>query len=668
MLRLKHQHIAYFSPISHPEHDADFEFINQTFQLGLHRDDMIGVTLDQALQMMSEGATHRLYERLVTKLQTLRTQFDFVVIQGADINRHSSSIDIDINQELAKNFNSPHVLVINGKHKSEAEIKQTLEMEINGSQNPLPFAFFVNRVETTLAKMGTHSFDIPVFYIPEKDHLNLPTVDEVATALQGVKIGGKNARWNRWVVEPIVAAMTPEHYLPRVQEGDLVIVPGDRTDILLASAMSMADRTLPNIAGIVLTGGIKPAKVIDKIMRHFNNGLLPIIVVKEDTYQTAMRASKVVAKFSHQNPQRTNMALGHFDLWVDRDCLMKHFDQHRAHQNLMTPTMFEFSLFEKAREKLKTIVLPEAEDERILRACEVLLNRRVIKPILLGKPQEIKYKASLLGIRLHGATIIDPEQSEWKAEFIEHFYQMRKHKGLPIDVARDLMNHVNYFATMMVETGKADGMVSGATHSTADTVRPALQIIKTTPSIHRVSSVFFMCFDSRVLVFGDCAINQNPTAKELAEIATLSGDTAERFGIDAKVALLSYSTGESGQGDEVNKVIEATKMAQSQQPERLIEGPLQYDAAIDSEVAKQKSPHSQVAGQASVFIFPDLNTGNNTYKAVQRAADVVAIGPVLQGLNKPINDLSRGCTVADIINTVAITAIQAQHNTPSKTR
>ena len=312
-----------------------------------------------------------------------------------------------------------------------------------------------------------------------------------------------------------------------------------------------------------------------------------------------------------------------------------------------------------AKNAKKTIVLPESEDDRILRATEIILRRHLAKIILLGDSETIKQRSLQLGLDISQATIINPLESEKLQQYSEIFYESRKAKGLSLQAAKDALNHKTYFATMMVHTGEADAMVSGASHTTADTIRPALQIIKTHPDVSIVSSLFFMCLDTQVLVYADCAVNQDPTAEELAQIAISTAKTASQFAIEPKIAMLSYSTGDSGSGDDVDKVKKATEIIKKQYPSLLIDGPIQYDAAIDKGVAKAKLPNSKVAGEANIFIFPDLNTGNNTYKAVQRSTGAIAIGPILQGLNKPVNDLSRGCSVADIVNTVAITAIQA---------
>jgi phosphate acetyltransferase len=336
----------------------------------------------------------------------------------------------------------------------------------------------------------------------------------------------------------------------------------------------------------------------------------------------------------------------------------------------VTPIMFEYKLIQQAQSSRQHIVLPEGHEERILRASEILLQRQVVDITLLGNPEEIRQKISSLGLNLEEIKIVDPIQSELLDNYSATYYEMRKNKGISEEMARDTLADVSYFGTMMVYKDGADGMVSGAIHTTGETIRPALQIIRTKPGFSIVSSVFLMCLADRVLVYGDCAVNPDPDAEQLADIAISSVETAEIYGIEPRVAMCSYSTGESGKGKDVDKVRTATRLVKERLPDVKIEGPIQYDAAVDAGVAKTKLPDSEVAGRATVFIFPDLNTGNNLYKAVQRSANAVAIGPVLQGLNKPVNDLSRGCSIPDIVNTVAITAIQAQqvrgHNTDDR--
>lgn len=667
ILRQHFEKIVFFKPLISKLNDPDQKLIQEYFQLDVPVEDTYGLTLAEATEMLSNNQKHALFEKLVAKFQQLQKDYDFVLVQGVEMDRYTSGFEFDINFELAKHFNSAYFPVLNGQDKTLNDIKNEIEMELHMAKNLSPFAFFINRLNpdlTTEPPKLKLPENLSVFYLAEIEDLNTPTVKEIADALEGTILSQKGMGWNRLAKAPVVAAMTVENYLPRVKEGDLVIVPGDRSDILMASVMSLFVRSMSNIAGIMLTGGLQPKEIVKALTVGFQDNDLPIVSVPTDTYTTAMKASQVRAKLNAKNPRKINIALGLFDQSVDRAYLMEKLRLHTTDhsKDIMTPIMFEYGLFEKARRDLKTIVLPEAHDPRILKACDILIHRQVVKPILLGKVDEIHYQCNLLGIHIENVEIIDPETSPWREEFIEALYKMRKHKGITRDVARDSITHVSYFATMMVHLGYADGMVSGATHTTADTIRPALQIIKTQPNVSLVSSVFLMCFDTRVLVYGDCAVNQNPDADALADIAISSAETAKQFEIDPKVALLSYSTGKSGQGHEVEKVRNASELAKQKRPDLLIEGPLQYDAAIDKQVAQQKMPDSQVAGEATVFIFPDLNTGNNTYKAVQRASGAIAIGPVLQGLRKPINDLSRGCTVADIVNTVAITAIQAQAN------
>jgi phosphate acetyltransferase len=328
--------------------------------------------------------------------------------------------------------------------------------------------------------------------------------------------------------------------------------------------------------------------------------------------------------------------------------------------DVRTPLMFEYQLMERARANRQRIVLPESEDDRILEAAGILLRRGVANLILLGDETRVRARASMLGLDLDDASIVSPLDPALVEKFAGAYADARAHKGMTLERAREVVTDISYFGTMMVHLGMADGMVSGAVNTTAHTIRPALEFIKTKPGVSTVSSVFLMCLADRVLAYGDCAVIPEPTVEQLADIAVSSAETARQFGIEPRVAMLSYSTGTSGSGADVEKVRAATELVRERAPELLLEGPIQYDAAVDPEVARTKLPNSPVAGRATVFIFPDLNTGNNTYKAVQRSAHAIAIGPVLQGLRKPVNDLSRGALVDDIVNTVAITAVQAQ--------
>jgi phosphate acetyltransferase len=441
----------------------------------------------------------------------------------------------------------------------------------------------------------------------------------------------------------------------------LIITPGDRADVIIGSLAAASSKTMETISGILLTGGLKPEPPIWQLIKGFRP-IVPILSVKHNTFPTAAVVDKIHATISPGDERKITQAIALFEKNVDIDEFSDRLT--KARPTIITPKMFEYELIQKAKRDRQHIVLPEGEEERILRATEALLRREVVHITLLGDEEVIEGKVSELGLHLDGVNIIDPVRSPDFEEYAETYFRLRKHKGITLENAHDIMSDVNYFGTMMVYKGQANGMVSGAIHSTAATIRPALEIIKTKPGISLVSSVFFMCLKDRVLVYGDCAVNPDPNAEQLAEIALSSAQTAMAFGIEPVVAMLSYSTGESGKGQDVEKVRKATQIAKQKAKEMFpglkIDGPIQYDAAVDPVVARTKMPDSEVAGRATVLIFPDLNTGNNTYKAVQRSAGAVAIGPVLQGLKYPVNDLSRGCTVPDIINTVAITAIQAQ--------
>ena len=383
------------------------------------------------------------------------------------------------------------------------------------------------------------------------------------------------------------------------------------------------------------------------------------------TFKTAMRAYRTRGRLSRDSPIKVDTALAMFEKYVDASALLAVLDVART--EVVTPLMFEFDLLDRARSSKQRIVLPEGTDDRILRAAARLLTRNVCDITILGEELDIRDRASELGLDISRAAVISPLDPAYVERFAAAYAEARAAKGVTLDQARDQVQDVSYFGTMMVKLGLADGMVSGAAHTTAHTITPAFQLIKTPPGVSIVSSVFFMCLPDRVLVYGDCAVNPDPTAEQLADIAISSAETAQLFHIEPRIAMLSYSTGESGTGHDVDKVRLATQLVRERRPDLLVDGPMQYDAAVEPSVAASKAPGSPVAGRATVLVFPDLNTGNNTYKAVQRSAGAVAVGPVLQGLRKPVNDLSRGALVQDIVNTVAITAIQAQQLSPEGT-
>jgi phosphate acetyltransferase len=498
----------------------------------------------------------------------------------------------------------------------------------------------------------------PVWCIPEEPLLAMPTVGEVVDALRVEDTRIEEADLQREITRIKIAAMTMPNVLPHFGDGELVITPGDRADVVLAALVSRMATTYPTIAAVILTGGLDLDPNVVRLLDGLGVAQLPLIAVDTDTFTTAQDVAAVPGTIRADTERKIDVALRLFEEHVDTSALEERIEVARSDR--VTPLMFEYELVRRARADRRRIVLPEGTDERILRATDILRRRNVVDLTLLGVTDEIQALALRLGVELGDTPIIDPATSELRERFAGTYYELRRHKGIERVFAEDTMLDVSYFGTMMVHEGLADGMVSGAAHTTQHTIRPAFEIIRTRPGVSVVSSVFLMLMPDRVLVYGDCAVNPEPDAEQLADIAISSAETAAQFGVEPRVAMLSYSTGESGKGRAVERVREATALVRERRPDLEVEGPIQYDAAVDTAVGEAKLPGSAVAGRATVFIFPDLNTGNNTYKAVQRSSGATAVGPVLQGLNQPVNDLSRGCTVDDIVNTVTITAVQAQ--------
>ena len=667
MLKGRYSKVAFFRPVI-PDNtimENDISFMLEHFELDMIYEDCCGFTVSEYIEAYSTDTEAKLHEALIKKIDKLYESYDFVLVEGCPRNMFDSIFDFDINLDIAKNLNTVFIPIINGLGKSSnkitSEIQITSEMVTN--DGCVLLAIFINRcnkniIENLKIRIDSKQIEDQIYILPEIQELNTPTIEQIAKSLNAKMLLGTDVHLQHLVYGNKIAAMGVENYLLHIDNGDIVIVPGDRIDILLVSLISFYAKNHTNIAGIILSGGITLSKPIMQLLQDFSEVVIPIFTVEHDSYKVAIELNSISANITAKNTRKISLAKGLFNSAINKEKISERF--RSTSNNILTPIMFQHRLFEQAISKRQTIILPESNDERILRATEILMYRDIVNIILLGNKKELEKKCMQLNLNIGKAQIIDPEDETLREKFSQTFYKMRKEKGLMLEMARDAMTHVNYFATMMMHEGMADGMVSGATYTTADTIRPALQIIKTKGDVSIVSSIFFMCLNTKVLVYGDCAVNMNPTAEELAQIAVSSADTAKAFGIEPKVALLSYSTGTSGSGPEVEKVREATKIAQSMRPDYMIEGPMQYDAAIDEKVGRKKLPDSKVAGRATVFIFPNLNTGNNTYKAVQRSTGALAIGPVLQGLRLPINDLSRGCLVDDIVNTVAITAIQAQ--------
>ncbi len=661
--------VGYFRPVIPDADDLDhrIELVRRRYQLDVAYEDSYAYTAQEVADLQARGRSEDVFKGILEAYRQLEREHDFVLCDGTDYTGVASALEFDFNAEVANHLATPVVALVNGSGKDGGEIVDAVRLarESLESQGCTLAVTVVNRVapedrddcaRALVEDLPEHE---PIYVLPEVDQLAMPTVGEIVDALDGKHLQGEVEDFSRVVTGYKIAAMTLPNVLDHIHDGALMLVPGDRADVIVGALTTSLSSSYPNLSALVLTGGLDPDPRVLRLVEGLGGPTTtPLFAVDDDTYATAHAVGEVRAVIRPENEQKIATALGVFEAHVDTVELEARIEVARSER--VTPLMFEYELIERARSERKRIVLPEGDDDRILRAANLLLRRNVCDLVLLGDAEEVRARAAALRLDLGDTTIVDPVTSQDRERFIERYLELRAHKGISRDLAEEVMADVSYFGTMMVKEGVVDGMVSGAAHSTGHTIRPAFEFIRTKPDVSIVSSVFFMALPDRVLVYGDCAVNPNPDAGQLADIALSSAETAASFGVDPRVAMLSYSTGESGQGADVEKVREATALARERRPELMIDGPIQYDAAVDVSVAATKMPGSDVAGHATVFIFPDLNTGNNTYKAVQRSAGAVAIGPVLQGLNKPVNDLSRGCTVNDIVNTVAITAVQAQ--------
>lgn len=657
--------IGYFRPVvaAGSEPDDTIEMFRSHYRLRQSYDESFGVVSDEARSVGTEAEATDLVDQVLSRFARLARRCDVVLVEGTDAIGAGAAFEFTLNARLAANLGAPVVLVVSARDRSPDEIHGTVETAA-GTLAGLGASLLgvaVNRVPEGLrgqVEADFADFRGPVWVVGEIPGLDRPTLREIAHGTGAVLLAGDPALLSREVGAVKVAAMTLPHLLDHLEPDCLIVVPGDRADVVLAALTARFSNAYPAPAGLVLTGGLAP----DPQILAFANGLegraVPMLLSQEDTYHTATALTDVRPRITSGAERKVSLALRYFADHVDVSDVERRLNVARS--TAVTPLMFEHRLLERARSDRRHIVLPEGTDDRVLQAADRLLARDVVELTILGRPTAVADRAAVLGLDLGGAQIIDPDDHALRERFAAELYRLRAAKGLNLEAAYDTVGDVSFFGTMMVHLGLVDGMVSGAAHTTAHTVRPALQVIRTEPGVSIVSSVFFMALPDRVLVYGDCAVNPTPDAAQLADIAISSARTALAFGIDPLVALLSYSTGESGSGADVEKVRAATAIVRERAPDLPVEGPIQYDAAVDASVARSKLPGSDVAGRATVFIFPDLNTGNNTYKAVQRTAGAVAVGPVLQGLNKPVNDLSRGARVEDIVNTVVITAIQAQ--------
>jgi phosphate acetyltransferase len=659
--------IGYFRPVVSAELAVDpgIEMVRQRYQLAQTYDESYGVTTADT-RGMGESVNTLLVHRILAKFEPLAESCDFVIVEGTDFTGASAAFEFSLNAELASHLAAFAVVVTRAySHRPDQMAGVLAAAHASLTERHIPIlGFVINRVpkgqEGEFAHLTSRSDGIPVTLLPEEPALRRPTLADVARVLETPVIGGSPEALARTINKVLVAAMTLPHLIPRLTSDCLLVVPGDRADVIVLAQASRFSSTVPGLAGLLLTGGYAPDETIMRFIEGMGAMSLPMLLTGSGTFDTVDAVTKVHGSLDTGDERRVALALRVFEDHMNVDDLAERLLGTRS--TAVTPVMFERRLIATARSDKRHIVLPEGGDDRILTAADRLVRRDVVDLTILGDPHHIGTRAENLGLDLSAVTIIDPAGGMDRARFAAVIHEARKSKGMSAETAWDLAGDPSWYGTVMVEQGLADGMVSGAVHTTADTVRPALQIIRTAPGTSVVSSVFLMALHDRVLVYGDCAVIPDPDANQLADIALSSARTAAAFGIDPYVAMLSYSTGSSGAGVDVEKVSLATQLVRERDPGLPVEGPIQYDAAVDAAVAAAKLPGSAVAGRATVLVFPDLNTGNNTYKAVQRTSGAVAIGPILQGLRLPVNDLSRGATVDDIVNTVVITAIQAQQN------
>ncbi|GAA0914983.1 phosphate acetyltransferase [Streptomyces thermoalcalitolerans] len=660
--------VGVFRPLVHDGPDRLFELLRARYRLSQDPATVYGMNHHEANTLQAERGRSELVSVLVDRFHRVARDYDVVLVLGTDFAETQLPDELSLNAQLANEFGAPVLPVVGGR-------RQSLESVLAETRNAYHaydglgcdvLAMVTNRVaredRDLIAERLAGRLPVPCWVIPDEPALSAPTVAQITQVLGGKVLLGDTSGLARDARDFVFGGATLPNLLKALTPGCLVVTPGDRGDLVLGSLAAHSAGT-PPIAGVLLTLDEVPGEEVLALASRLAPGT-PVVSVAGNSFPTAERLFSLEGKLHAATPRKAEIALGLFERYADTAELSKRVSAPSSDR--VTPMMFERKLLEQARSDKRRVVLPEGTEERVLRAAEVLLRRGVCDLTLLGPVDTVRKKAADLGIDLGDSQLIDPATSELRESFAAVYARLRAHKGVTAELAYDIVSDVNYFGTLMVQEGLADGMVSGSVHSTAATIRPAFEIIKTREGASIVSSVFFMCLADRVLVYGDCAVNPDPDAEQLADIAIQSAATAARFGVEPRIAMLSYSTGTSGSGAGVDKVREATELVRKRRPDLLVEGPIQYDAAVEPTVAATKLPGSKVAGQASVLIFPDLNTGNNTYKAVQRSAGAIAVGPVLQGLRKPVNDLSRGALVQDIVTTVAITAIQAQGQSPAR--
>lgn len=619
--------------------------------------------------LLGENKGDVLMEEIVELFDRASQDCDVVVVEGLVPTREMPYAN-RLNSSIAKTINADVILVTEPGEGSVEDLTDKLEIaadSFGGIKNPNVVGYIINKLpaETaaSLSKDGHYQQLLafarkafqPIGYIPVDQNLVAPRTSDIANYLKA-KIINAGDMYKRRVTSFSLSARTPSNMVHHLTPGNLVITPGDRDDIILATGMASMNGV--PLAGLLLTSGIQPASSIMELCKQAIDTGLPVMLTDSDSYTTATRLDRRPNELPLDDADRIEMVMKTVSenlntAWLKESCAS-------LVERRLSPPAFRYQLVQRAMKANKRVVLPEGDEPRTIQAAVICQERGIAQCILLGQRSKIEQVCKDHGITLpEGLVIMEPDAI--RGRYVEPMVELRKSKGITAEMANAQLEDTVVLGTMMLAMNEVDGLVSGAVHTTANTIRPAFQLIKTKPDAGGlVSSIFFMLLPDQVLVYGDCAVNPNPNAEQLANIAIQSADSAKAFGIEPRVAMISYSTGTSGIGADVEKVREATDIVREKRPDIVIDGPLQYDAASVEDVARSKAPDSHVAGKATVFIFPDLNTGNTTYKAVQRSADVISVGPMLQGLNKPVNDLSRGALVDDIVYTIALTAIQAE--------
>ncbi len=666
--------VAYFKPVaqrqvypSDQDRDRDKAISATVFSELSSMSPTESLSLQEAYDYFAAGRSDYFAERVIELYQTISPEADVVVVEGMQYDDTAAALAFEVNVRLAHSLTADTILVVDAHNRGTQAISDVESLVSSYREEGVNIGgVILNKVPTDSAGNVTLPDDVTralqdhnlkLFgVVPFVRKISAPRVRDLVEPLKAKVLRGEEHLVRR-VSRPIILAMHAENAVQHLQEGDLVIVPGDREDILMMTHLYEQALDRPNLAGIVLTVGYEPPEPIMSLLDNQHASTLPILLVETDTYETSSLIQRKRVYIEEDDWEKIRWTVELIVEHLNQQDILSYLDIPA--RDVVSPAAFRYSIMERAKGMNSTIVLPEGDEPRTLQAAAIILERDIAKIVLLGDRAAILEEARRVNANISKAEIITPASSELFGSFVEELVELRKAKGMSETQAADLLHDNVYFGTMMLHRGLVQGLVSGAVHTTANTIRPAFQIIKTKPNAALVSSVFFMLLNDRVWVFGDCAVVPNPNAQELAQIAVQSYHTSIAFGLNPRVALISYSTGTSGEGEDVDKVRQATELARQMEPEMLVDGPLQFDAAAIPDVAAKKAPNSPVAGQANVFIFPDLNTGNTTYKAVQRSGDYISIGPVLQGLRKPVNDLSRGAMVDDIVYTIAVTAIQS---------